>query len=157
MLRLTSRPYKFNGRLEDKEMAREIPRAGPCLSYSGLEKCGHKFNTRGRDLFSASVQLRIWANGLLPSGDDGRTSEALCESGLCETILKFEPMSYFIILQIGELSNSDGRCNRASTSAAGSSIGQLRLRKRIQGRKGGRRKGEQAGKAWDGMEQGVEG
>ena len=75
MLRLTSRPYKFNGRLEDKEMAREIPRAGPCLSYSGLEKCGHKFNTRGRDLFSASVQLRIWANGLLPSGDDGRKDE----------------------------------------------------------------------------------
>ena len=76
----------------------------------------------------------------------------MCESGLCETILKFGPMSYFIILQIGELSNSDGRCNRASTSAAGSSIGQLRLRERIQGRKG--RESRRGRRAWDGTRSG---
>ena len=61
-------------------------------------------------------------------------------------------MSYFIILQIGELSNSDGRCNRASTSAAGSSIGQLRLRERIQGRKG--RESRRGRQAWDGTRSG---
>ena len=61
-------------------------------------------------------------------------------------------MSYFTLLQIGELSNSDGRFSRPSTRDAGSFIGQLRLCERIQGRKGGRRKRRRArgeGTGWN--------